>query len=300
MKNNELFLMIEHLKDTLSDVASAREQVSETVKAYGQTQTEISSYISNLKQIEAAISSLITLLQNHKSVVDSQSANAIDNLKHTCDAVVSQAKSEFVSTSQRFSDDTRRNLSAFSSQVQRLDQSIGEANKLTNKVKVISREVSEMNGSVKAFQEGVSSSLKSQDKTIEDISKKLNVANMSLSKLEEVLTQHEKALDAMRKNLSDNATSIVDKLTSTITSSTNSLNKVYLSCFRNTYNTYNTEFHFKVEHTASSFFIGMSIMSSTPTRLHLVRCLYALKAAVETSSILRISTSWSMGMNWAL
>ena len=48
---------------------------------------------------------------------------------------------------------------------------------------------------------------------------------MSLSKLEEVLTQHEKALDAMRKNLSDNATSIVDKLTSTITSSTISLNK---------------------------------------------------------------------------
>ena len=225
MKNNELFLTIEHLKDTLSDVASAREQVSETVKAYGQTQTEISSYISNLKQIEAVISSLITLLQNHKSVVDSQSVNAIDNLKHTCDAVVSQAKSELVSTSQRFSDDTRRNLSAFSSQVQRFDQSIGEANKLTNKVEVISREFSELNGSVKAFQEGVSSSLKSQDKTIEDISKKLNVANMSLSKLEEVLTQHEKALDAMRKNLSDNATSIVDKLTSTITSSTNSLNK---------------------------------------------------------------------------
>ena len=58
----------------------------------------------------------------------------------------------------------------------------------------------------------MSSSLKSQDKTIEDISKKLNVANMSLSKLEEVLTQHEKALDAMRKNLSDNATSIVDTI----------------------------------------------------------------------------------------
>lgn len=225
MKNNELFLTIEHLKDTLSDVASAREQVSETVKAYGQTQAEISSYISNLKQIEAAISSLITLLENHKSVVDSQSANAIDNLKHTCDAVVSQTKSELASTSQRFSDDTRKKLSEFSSQIQRFDQSIDEANKLTNKVEVTSREVSELNGSVKTFQVSLSSFQESQAKAIDCISQKQDVANSSLSKQEETLAQHSQALDVMGKSIYSNTTSIVEGLSSTIAASTNSLNK---------------------------------------------------------------------------
>lgn len=45
MENNELFQTIEQLKNTLSDVASARQQVEDVISAYTHTNTEINTYM---------------------------------------------------------------------------------------------------------------------------------------------------------------------------------------------------------------------------------------------------------------
>ena len=45
MENNTLFKTIEQLKETLTDISSARQQVTDTVTAYALTQKEIHSYI---------------------------------------------------------------------------------------------------------------------------------------------------------------------------------------------------------------------------------------------------------------
>lgn len=218
MENNELFQTIEQLKVTLSDVASAREQVSETVKAYGQTQTEIRSYIGNLNQIETAISSLIALLQNNKVVVDQQSTNAVNNLKSSCDTILNQAKNEFAATSQRFTDDTQRSLSTMSTQIERFDRSIDKANTLTNKVESTSKEVSHLIDSVKSLQDELVDSQKSQDDAIDNISKKQDETNVSLSKQNGVLAQQRHAiealgvsLDSLRKLIEDLKTSLANE-----------------------------------------------------------------------------------------
>ncbi len=228
MENNELFQTIEQLKETLSEVATAREQVSETVKAYGQTQIQIHSYIDNLNQIEAAISSLMTLLQKNKVVVDQQSNTAINSLKTSCDTILDHVKNEFATTSQRFSDDTGKNLRTMSAQIEKLDHSVDKANTLTNKVEAISKEVSDLINSVKILQVSLVDSQRTQDDAIEIISNKQDDTKVSLSKQDEILERHTNALESLMTNVSENRDSIrqdLVMLSSAIAASTDSLNK---------------------------------------------------------------------------
>lgn len=64
MANDELFKTIEQLKKTLSDVSSARQQVTDTVNAYEKTSIEIKLYADNLKAIEESVKSLTASLQS--------------------------------------------------------------------------------------------------------------------------------------------------------------------------------------------------------------------------------------------
>jgi len=220
MENNELFQTIEQLKSTLSDVSSAREQVTETVQAYSQTQKEIHSYVTNLEQIEKSITSIISLLQNNKVVIDQQSKNAVNNLKTSCDTVISYAKNEFSSTAQSFADDTNRNVASMASQIERFDRTIEKANTLTNKVETTSKEVSSLIGSVKALQEDLVSSQKSQDEAIGNISTKQDQTNTSLS---ELISKQNHVVEELGKSISENSNSIKEKLSSVITATSNSL-----------------------------------------------------------------------------
>ncbi len=220
MENNELFQTIEQLKNTLSDVSSAREQVTETVRAYSQTQEEIHSYVTNLEQIEKSITSIICLLQNNKIVIDQQSQNAVNNLKTSCDTVISHAKNEFSSTAQSFADDTSRNVASMTSQIDRFDRTIEKANTLTNKVEATSKEVSSLIGSVKALQEDLVSSQKSQDEAIGIISTKQDQTNTSLF---ELISKQNHAVEELGKSISENSNSIKEKMSSAMITASNSL-----------------------------------------------------------------------------
>lgn len=201
MENNELFQTIEQLKSTLSDVSSAREQVTETVQAYSQTQKEIHSYVTNLEQIEKSITSIISLLQNNKVVIDQQSKNAVNNLKTSCDTVISYAKNEFSSTAQSFADDTNRNVASMASQIERFDRTIEKANTLTNKVETTSKEVSSLIGSVKALQEDLVSSQKSQDEAIGNIAA---TSNSLIKAIEDLKVSQEKNSIQIAKGINVN------------------------------------------------------------------------------------------------
>lgn len=228
MENIELLKTIEQLKETLSDVATARDQVNETVKAYSKTQTEIHFYIENLNQIESAISSLISMLQNNKIIVEQQSINAVDNLKASCDVILNQAKSEFVATSLRFSDETGRSVNSLTTQIERFDHSIDKANTLTNKVEATSKEVSGLIASVKSLQVDIVNSQKTQDEANEHIREMLSDAKVSLSKQDEVLSQNAHNLDSIVESISSCTVSLTEKLSkvsSEITVSFSSVDK---------------------------------------------------------------------------
>ncbi len=227
MKNNELFQTLEQLKETLSDVASARKQVSETVKAYDLTQNEIRSYIGNLNQIEVAISSLITLFQDNKVVLEQQSTNAVNNLKTSCDTILNHAKNEFADTSQRFSEATDKNLSTMSTLIERFDLSIDTANTLTNKVEATAKEVSGLIDSVKILLESLVNSQRSQYDAIGTVSKNQEDIKVSLLKQEEILQGHTHTLETIGNSISENSDSIrkdLSTLYSVVATSLSSLN----------------------------------------------------------------------------
>lgn len=229
MKNNELFQTIEQLKNTLSDVSSAREQVAETVRAYSQTQGEIHSYVSNLEQIEKSIVSLITLLQTNKVVINQQSTDAVNNLKTSCDTVISHAKNEFSSTAQSFAENTARNVASMSTQINRFDKTIEKANCLTSKVENISSETQQLISTVSMLEQDLSESQKAQDIVLDQIKKNQENTISSLSVQDSVLSQQISHIDAIATSITNchaDLTNGIAQISSTLADLQNSIQKV--------------------------------------------------------------------------
>lgn len=170
----ELYKTIEELKDTLSEVSSARKQVSETVNAYAKTQEDIQNYINKLDGVEHCLDELILLLQNNKTVINQQASTAITNLQATCDKVVENTRSKLSEASQLFSEELSSNLRVMSNHVEEFDKAIKKASTLTNEVEKMSNEVSNLSSSVKYLQQELSDSQKEQNNTLTHIDNDIN------------------------------------------------------------------------------------------------------------------------------
>lgn len=61
--DTELYKTIEKLKETLAGVASARQQVGDTVAAYSRTQKDVQAFVGHIRSVEAALARVVSLLQ---------------------------------------------------------------------------------------------------------------------------------------------------------------------------------------------------------------------------------------------
>lgn len=144
MENNELFKVIEHLKRTLSDISSARQQVNDTVAAYSKTQTKIDSYVESLNGVEKGISRLVPLLQDINVLIEQQSNAAICNLEEACSSLFTNAKKEMASTSEEFSEHTLSSIGAMTKQIDEFERVIERAGTFFNKIDATSKEVAKI------------------------------------------------------------------------------------------------------------------------------------------------------------
>lgn len=204
MENNELFKTIERLKETLTEISSARQQVTETVDAYAQTRSKIQSYTDSLRGIEDVINQLVTLLQNRKETLEQQSSASVLALETSCNVVANATKEKLTSASQKFSSDTLSNINLMTKQIDRFAQAVKEARELTDKVDATSNEVSRLVSSIEVLQQKLVSSQDAQDRVIDKISQTQdnevgslqtlsNTADnitTSISSLNNILTQH--------------------------------------------------------------------------------------------------------------
>lgn len=89
--DNELISTIEKLKATLEGVASARQQVGDTVAAYGRTQKDIQDFVERMGAIEASIANVVSLLNANRKTLSGLTDKAAEGIGTACDAAASNA-----------------------------------------------------------------------------------------------------------------------------------------------------------------------------------------------------------------
>lgn len=194
MENNELFQTIEQLKNTLSDVASARQQVEDVISAYTHTNTEINSYIENLERIEVAISAVIELLSNNKTAIEQQLTSIVGDFKQSCTSIVSYIKKELAASTKQFDIEASRNIINLTMQIKSLEAVMDNVAKLTSIAEIISDSTNKIVDSVNAVKQELNTSQKNQDEAIK------NVGNTQISVLNHVQSSS-KLLDNINKSL---------------------------------------------------------------------------------------------------
>ncbi len=164
--DNELYLTLENLKDTLSEISSAREQVTNTVNAYAKTQKNVQGYIDKLDGVEHCLEKIITLLQNNKAIIDKQSIIASTNLKSTCDKVIESINAKLTDVTKSFSQQLQSNLNIMSQDIKVFDNTIKEAGTFINSIETILNSIAQIEASVNVLQQEFSSSQKEHRQTL--------------------------------------------------------------------------------------------------------------------------------------
>ena len=209
MENNELFQTIERLKESLSDVESARHQVSETVSAYKGTQVEINSFVSKLQQIEHSLSGLIALLQNNKVLIEQQASQSVEVLCASCEEVITQTKSSLSSSSTAFTEQNKKAVDELNAQITRLHETIDKTSALSNEVQKTSNAVASLIASVGTLQTELASSQQAQDKAIseidtsqKDMSNQLSATDSTINNIVTSLNGQDNSLAQLSQSLS--------------------------------------------------------------------------------------------------
>lgn len=220
MENNELFKSIEQLKETLAEISSARQQVSDTVSAYAQTQKKIHSYTKNLMEIENVLSKLVSLLQNNEVTIKQQSSSVISNLKKSCDTVLSKTEDELTTVSHKFAEDTAANIDSMGKQIEEFNHVIENAGQLTSRMELISTETNKMVSLITVLQNDLSSSQTVQNDNISRIqsslSDQIQIANGTLKGLVDSFKKQETGIEQHKsklESLSINCNTIANDIT---------------------------------------------------------------------------------------
>lgn len=194
MENNELFQTIEQLKNTLSDVASARQQVEDVISAYTHTNTEINTYIENFERIEVTISAVIELLSNNKAVIEQQATSIVSEFEKSCTSIVDDIKKVLTASVKQFEVEASRNIVNMAKQIESLEAVVDNVAKLTSIAEIISDSTNKIVDSLNVVKQELDISQKNQNEAIK------NVSNAQISVLNHAQSSS-KLLDNINKLL---------------------------------------------------------------------------------------------------
>ena len=208
MENNELFQTIEQLKNTLSDVASARQQVEDVISAYTHTNTEINTYIENFERIEVTISAVIELLSNNKAVIEQQATSIVSEFEKSCTSIVDDIKKELTASVGQFDVEVNRNIVNITMQIKSLETVVDNAAKLASITEIISDSTNKTVDSVNTIKQELNASQKIQNDAIKHIGDTLmsvlyqvQSSSTLLDNITKSLIEQEKQLVVQRQNL---------------------------------------------------------------------------------------------------
>ena len=208
MENNELFQTIEQLKNTLSDVASARQQVEDVISAYTHTNTEINFYIENFERIEVGISAVIELLSNNKAAIEQQATAIVSEFKKSCTSIVEDIKKELTASVGQFDVEVNRNIVNITMQIKSLETVVDNAAKLASITEIISDSTNKTVDSVNTIKQELNASQKIQNDAIKHIGDTLmsvlyqvQSSSTLLDNITKSLIEQEKQLVVQRQNL---------------------------------------------------------------------------------------------------
>ncbi len=183
----EQLRIIEQLRDSLSNINSARKQVDETVAAYKGAENELGTLAGNMRKIENALSDLVSVLNNKEVTLEQQSATALTQLQNACEKVIDNTKHELSSVSQGFKTSTKDSI-------KELDAAVKTANTLKGRIETTIEEISKLVDGVSKLQKELKSSQSAQDKAINKIS-------VSVSNITNTLSTHGNTLAQLNQTI---------------------------------------------------------------------------------------------------
>ena len=210
-----MFQTIEQLKNTLSDVASARQQVEDVISAYTHTNTEINSYIENFERIEVLISAVIESLSNNKIAIEQQLISVVGDFKQSCTSIVGDIKQKLAASTKQFDAEASRNIVNMTKQIKSLETVVDNAAQLTSIVKIVSDSTNKIVDSVNAVKQELNAFQKIQDEAVKNIGNTqisvLNHVQLSSTLMDNInksLLEQEKLLVTQRESLDIHSNSV--------------------------------------------------------------------------------------------
>lgn len=198
MEHIELFQALENLKQTLSEINSAKDQVDSIIKSFGGVQTTMTKYSNSLKPISAQLNEIIssivdkqeTLSVQTSSILDSVSSalsNNVVQLTQTCDLIKSSFENQTKKISVDFKKTIQDEIDKLNVQNDKLGASIVEISNVGENIKVAKSKIEEVALCVLDLKKEITLSQKSQDVEISKISKKIDDSdNITNAKLLEI------------------------------------------------------------------------------------------------------------------
>lgn len=110
----DINIILENLQKNLNDINSAKEQVSETIKAYGAVGDKIDGYVNSIGNIAKSLTDIIALLNSKRGGLIAESESVISRFKGSTEEIEKGIESSLGAIKKSFAEDTQKEIAELS------------------------------------------------------------------------------------------------------------------------------------------------------------------------------------------
>lgn len=187
MESKDLIAALESLKETLSGIQSAKEQVEQTTKASEALRKTVDGYVSSVNSLYASIQGWEQDLQSRQIDLNTEAQKMLKAVDTSCQQASNAVSKVANGVIENFQKETQSSLNAFVEQNNLLSKRVQEIGTLRANIEKATTEINTLKSSLVQLQRELKDSQDEQDRALADISSKMEV-------LPGVITQSEGAI----------------------------------------------------------------------------------------------------------
>ncbi len=225
MENNELFKTIEQLKDTLSGVDSAQQQVVQVTSAYDGLRNKVDNFVATLSKLISQFDSLRNSLLSERTDNLSKYKSALDSMKQSCDDLISDFSGNceniafnFKQKASQFINDAQVETANLRTEITRLENLEAKFTAATESVKGVRTQLEsiskELSDSQKAQDEGIATIKGKLNEFFEKSKTDVSAINNSLTSISSKLGEISQSISDHNSSIQDNLRTLADKIAS--------------------------------------------------------------------------------------
>lgn len=216
METNELLTSLAKLESTLQEVESAKNQVKQTVDAYGALQKQIEEYTKSLDSIKTSIQGIISILHARESSLDSDARKILSSFETS----VAQLLAKLSESTSGVLKELKTNLTKANEAFAKKCNDVAADFKNST-----DEQLTKLQQSVLALKECITA-LKGLQTSVNDIFAEITQIKQGIADLKQSLETSQGAQDAILSEIKSGINSLSDELGSLKTAQDNAFNKV--------------------------------------------------------------------------